>query len=376
MPVQTKKSVLSQYGPSGDLAAQIAADTSLPSQGFQDPPPGIKQGVAQLEEVKFDVFKSGDNEGKPYFTASGLILEPHTVTYTPTSGGQPVGEPTTVEVSGMMTRIQPIGIHDVKIKSGKNMGQTTPWQKQAMAAAAHLRALGIDTSKVKQLSDLEVLADQLTQVARNPQTPIYFRFSTSVRKATNAGDMDGVWQNWHGTAGLENYVPPDYSQGEAALLNGKPRSTVAPEVNDESGDVSDGAIGEGEEEFDLDACLEAAKGGDSDAQEELLRRAAEKTGQTTEEINDSAESWDAVAAMIAEGVKDNTEEAPAPPAKGNHYNYFPMVKGPRGAMTKAKKAVECVVTTANAEAGTVTLKSTVDNKTLYKDVPWAELIEM
>jgi hypothetical protein len=382
MAATTKKSILSSlYGNANDVATTIAQDTSLPAAGFQDPPPGIRNGRAQLEEVKFDVYKSGENEGKPYFTATGIILEPINHRYTPTSQGKAADgtEPIEVRVAGQQTRIR-IDIFDKKTKTGKNMGKVTPWQDGAKEAAQHMRALGADTSKVRQVSDLEGIAENLTRVARDPQTPIYFSFETSVRKAQNQGDADGTWQNWHGTAGLENYTPPDESmlatndgggaEGAAFVDDSNPQAALAYVQSDDDTTPS----GSGLEDADIDTLLAAAQAKDTDAQDELLRRVAEATGKTMDEVNEAVSSWEEVIALI-NGDASPQEAAPAepePPKKGDHVGYKPMVKGIKG-LAPAKKAVECVVETVNVAKKTVTLKNTVDGKTKYADVAWATL---
>lgn len=373
----TKKSILgSQYGQAADLAAEIARDTSLPSAGFQDPPPGIKNGIAQLDEVKIDTYKSGENEGKAYFQATATILEPLSHVYTPSSQGKATGDPVEVHTAGMPTRIQ-IPIYDITPKTGKNMGKVTPWQEGAKKAAQFMRALGADTSKLRQVGDIESIAEALTRVARNPDTPIYLRFSTSVRQAQKIGDADGVWQNWHGTAGLEDYTPPEGSEV------GTVDNSASVSNDDQQGEAlaSGASSGGGDDlsEAGLGELLEAAKGEEgteTPAQDELLRRAAEATGKTDEEINSTAESWEDVVAMIqASSEAGEAGAAETPPMKGDHFNYKPMEKK-LGKMVKAKKDIEVLVTAVNEGKRTVDLKNTVDGKTVYKAVSWDDLEEI
>lgn len=375
--VQRKSILEGTFGAGADIATQIAQDTSLPAVGYQDPPPGIKKGVAQLEEVKFDVYKTGENEGKPYFSATAIICEPIKHVYTPTSKGQPTGDPIEVHTAGMQTRIQ-IPMLDVKSKSGKNMGQVTTKEQQAMKVAQYLRALGADTSKVKKISDLEPIAETLTRIARNPKTPIYVNFRTSVRQSMNIGDTDGAWQNWEGTDGLDNYVPPggDELPPEMGVTD---TTSASPDTEPEQqSDQPDAGEGDNPHaDSSIEELVEAAQNGDDAAQTELLRRAAEATGQSAEEINEAAESWQGVADLCAsaETAEDGEPAEPEPPKKGDHVNYHPIVNTPKG-LTPSKKVVECTVTMVNEKTQTVTLKNTVDGKTLYKDVPWSSLKDM
>lgn len=367
MAAQQRKSILEgTFGTGADVASQIAQDTSLPTTGYQDPPPGIKKGVAQLDEVKFDEYKSGENEGKPYFSATAIIVEPIKHVYTPTSKGQPTGDPIEVHTAGMQTRIQ-IPMFDVKAKSGKNMGQVTTKEQQAIKVAQYLRALGADTSKVKKISDLEPLAETLTRVARNPKTPIYVNFRTSVRQAMNIGDPDGTWQNWEGTEGLDNYVPPGSDELPPDMTTNDSTESLTRSDAQHSSNQSSSY-----EEASLEELVEAAQNGDDAAQTELLRRAAEATGQTPEEINESADSWEGVAELCAPAETTEDGTPAEPPKKGDHVNYRPLVNGPKGP-TPGKKVVECTVTMVNDKNQTVTLKNTVDGKTLYKDIPWDSL---
>ena len=373
MAAQQRKSILEgTFGSGADVAAQIAQDTSLPAVGYQDPPPGIKKGVAQLDEVKFDVYKSGKNEGKVYFSATAIIVEPITHTYTPTSKGQPTGDPIQVHTAGMQTRIQ-IPMYDVRAESGKNMGQVTTKEQQAVKVAQYLRALGADTSKVKRISDLEPLAETLTRVARNPKTPIYVNFRTSVRQSMNVGDPDGTWQNWEGTEGLDNYAPPGGDELPPDMTTNDSTGATAPEQQLDQPDAGEG--GNPHEESSLEELVEAAQNGDDAAQTELLRRASEATGQTAEAINESAESWQGVAELCVPTADEANSAAPEPPKKGDHVGYKPLVKGLKG-LVPSKTAVECTITAVNATAQTMTLKNTVDGRTLYKDVPWASLEDL
>lgn len=389
MAAKNRKSVLGDaYGDDRQSVAKIAADTSLPMSGFNDPPPNIKNGRAQLLEVKFATFGKGEHEGKPYFSGAGIILEPKTHVYVPTSKGVTVegAEPIVVETAGMQTRISPIGVHDIIPKSGKSMGQLIPWTVGLEKAAQHMRALGADTSHCQTPADFEELAEELTKAAQDPDTPIYFAFSTSVRKAQNEGELDGVWQNWHGIKGLENYIPPESGVGVGTQDNTAPvstRSAAQPAKGPPSKGTSTAtavADDDGEDDIsgmDLDALLELAKqeeGDETPAQDELLNRASAATGKEIEQIQEEVDSWEAVVAMI--NGEDNDTVGTSAPTKGTHYNYKPMTKGIGGKMVKSKKSVECVVVTVNEKDSTVTLKSTVDGKTLYKDVSWDALEDM
>lgn len=68
-----------------DLLARLAergqkAVESVKGKGFDfgNPslPAGIKNGIAELREMKVDVYKTGDLEGKPYWQARGAVLFP------------------------------------------------------------------------------------------------------------------------------------------------------------------------------------------------------------------------------------------------------------------------------------------------------------
>lgn len=363
----SRKGILAgMYGSGSDVAKQVAADTSLPSAGFQDPPPGIKDGRGQLDEIKVDVYKSGNNEGKPYFAFVGIIVAPVEHTYVPTSQGKSAGDPVTVQVADMQTRLQ-FGIHDKKINSGPNMGKIVGWQEAVKEVGAQFRGLGFDTSKVNTLQDLEDLAERATKIARDPKTPIYFKFSTSVRKSQNAGELDGAWQNWHGLA-PDDYEPP--TRDEVPVDNSGEAEAPA--------DDSTGSDDNDVKTMSLDALLAAAKAeGDdeSEAQDELLSRAAEKSGKTEDEVRELPDVDLDMLYKLASGEEAGDEpEEKAPPKKGEHFNYKPMVKGIGGKPAKkANKAIEVSVTSVNTKAKTATVKNTTDGKTEYRDIPWSDL---
>lgn len=383
MAAQNKKSILSGvFGDGRNVAKAIAADTSLPATGYQDPPPGIRKGIAQLEEVKFDVYKSGTNEGKPYFSATANILEPYEHTFTPTSQGEADGEETTVKVAGMMTRIQ-IPCFDQKPNSGPNMGKVTATaDDQLKKAAQQMRALGADTSKVRVASDLIDVAELLTNVSRNPETPIYINFSTSVRKAMKKGEADGVWQNWNGTQGLEDYTPPQEGAAESATDD----QTGSSYVDDADPQKALAEVQSVDDEPDLDALAEAAAADDADAQNRLIELATKATGMTEAQINDIEGIDYAGVVLLIKGEHPSqlddsgvgaAKEAPAPAEwkKGDHCGYKPMVKK-MGKMVPSPKPVECSIESVNKTKKVATLKNTVDGATVYKDVSWDDLIEL
>lgn len=69
-----------------NLLSSIAGDLNKAHQQFKGAPTeydtggslpaGIDNGVAQLVDMKFDLYKSGDNKGKPFFSASGVVVSP------------------------------------------------------------------------------------------------------------------------------------------------------------------------------------------------------------------------------------------------------------------------------------------------------------
>lgn len=355
MPAKKAASALeAKYGNRLDGAVAEHANDETKA-GIIKLPGGIKNGVAQLVECYFAPYKSGPNEGEFYFRAAATVLEPAVV---PTDQGD-------MPVAGLQTSVM-VAMCDTKNKKGK----VTPFKENVARVLNHMRLLGGDefTKDVKSVKELEVLADALVKAA-----PI-FKFTTSQSAPTDDYPDPQVFENWHGSKGLEEYTAPspesngqqrDNSGKGAPVANAKSASSTGP---------ADNADGAGSQ--NLAELAEKADGGDDPAMDEL-RRIATEAGLSEDEI-DGTDNYAELVGLI-EGKQSGAaapDNAWAGPDIGDSFYY--QVKDAQGNPLKDKRTKkpikpECVVTAINKAKETCTLKNGGDNKTLYKDVPWDEL---
>lgn len=368
-PVTSKSGLFAKYGGALDKAVQAhAADET--NYGPVRLPGGIRNGIAKLVDCKFDVFKTGPNTGQYFFRAAGVVVEPDDVT---TASGSKV------PVRGLQTSIL-IPCCATKNRSGK----VTTQEDNVSEILNEMRKLGGDDyTKGAKGSSLESLAAGLA--AASP----YFRFSTSQSAPTPEFPDPRVWENWHGSKGLEDYEPPTGDGVEEETAGAAPASEEteeeAPadgpfnEFDDGSGDEKEGEEeGEDDGADDLDALASAADDDQDKGAMTKLKALAKKAGVSDQEIDD-ADSWASLAEMVR-----SAQEAPAPKAKKKAeeksppapklkevWLYLPPGKNPA---TKApyKDPIEGQVTKVNAAKKTVTLKD-LDNGKEYADVPFDAL---
>ena len=422
MPKQTVQSSLAAKLGNKLVQAHEAVkghETKLPTGG--DLPEGIENGIAQLVECKFDVYKTGKQAGQFFFLAAGVVVSPDEIT---DDKGR------SIKVVGKRTQIGPEPICDTPERQGRpTLQDHLDWVLNQM------RLLGVDTTSIG-AEDLEATAAMLKE-----QKP-YFTFRTWKGQATAQYPNPRVNHEWGGVTTFEQTTDDGNNGG----------------VEDNTGAV--------DPSMSLEDLATAADGGDSAAQEQLTKL-AEKAGVPKLKVT-NADNWTAVAALINGGGADKPEKktaaaeapktggtgkkavkkaAPPPepvepepeaedlaalaatadedltngteteegqaaatrltelaekagldpaeyeswaalvdamsteaeegglptiaPAVTEVWKYTPMVKGPGGKQTKAKKAVECeIVSVGN---GVCDLKNLDDGKTVYKAVPFGDL---
>lgn len=346
-----------------------------------DCPPGVN-GIARLTACKFDQYKSGENVGKDYFYAAGVVVSP-----THHEG---------IPIEGLRTSIME-PLCDTKSASGKGRQSIEEHLDWILTA---LRSLGVDTSSLTE-DGLEAAAAALQEAGP------YFRFSTSQGEKTAQYPNPRVWHNWGKVVDFEG------GESEDVVDNTEEGETVE----------------EGGGEVDLDALAESADGDDAEAQEQLKALAAEQNidsdefgtwaevvakmredegeGETTEgEAEESVDyaalgkkadkgdddaisaldtagreagldpdtydSWGELATALAEGggEGETTEEAAATWNMGDIAMFKPLdpkTKKP------GKKAVECEIVAINHKAETVSLLNQDDKKTKYSNIPFSRL---
>lgn len=351
MPANRVQSgLVAKYGKKIGDAVKTHANDEI-DYGFQRLPAGITNGVAKLTKAYFAEYKNGTNKGEFYFRAEGVVVEPESVMV----NGTPMA------VQGLTTSImEPV------CTTTTQANKVTTQDEHIASVMNEMKKLG-GQFQGGGAEELEAMAAALAEAGP------YFRFSTSPRAPRpGSNDPPGVWENWYGIKGLENYEPPqaggavrdNTGGGRAASINGKHATAAEPEPADEY-----------REDGDIDSLAERAAADDKEAQVQLKEHAV-NAGWDADEV-DNADSWDDVLNMVKNPKEGGGEEAEEPQEEqikvGDVYKYRPAVKGPGGKETKAKKAVEAKVTAINAKAGTVDLKNLTDGKSIYKAVPVGEL---
>lgn len=277
-------------------------------------PPGIEGGIAQLSNCKFDVYKSGDNQGEYYFYLEARVLQPKV--FQTMSGSQNIE-------GGLVQLTEPLC---------ETPDRSRPtFEDHVDFVLNELRKLGIETGETS-FADLEAIVAALKE--EQPCT----RFRT-----------------WQGSA-TEQFPNPRVNHvflGHCAHPEEEPDDVV-----DETGETP---TDEGPVEDDLAALGEAADGQDEEAENRLVEL-AEQYGIDPE----SLEKWADVAAAIEEvqsGPTSQEESEPKEPEKGDVCNYKPP---------RARKSIECEVTAVFPGKQTCNLRSLDDQKS-YRSVPWDKL---
>lgn len=262
--------------------------------GRQSLPPGIRGGIARLSEIKFSKYATGDNTGKWFVRLMGVVEGPHP-------------GPNGLDIRGMQTSMM-IPMCDTKIKSGKDAGKIITFQDHMGELMNEYRKLGCDTSTWDtQTPNVEHVAKELVEAAPA------FKFETSLRAAQidpvtkQKKGEDGVWENWFGYVDVEAPDTASYQQnGEAP--------TAGAEAPGGSGfnEFAGAQEAQADGEVDLDAlmALVSDETPEGQAAREKIKELAMGLGMTEDDV-DNADSWDAVAAKMAELSADGDAQAEA-----------------------------------------------------------------
>lgn len=369
---KSKKSGLSaKYGSKLNKAVQDHAGDET-TYGVIELPPNIKNGIARLKIAKFDVYKTGKNQGEYYFQAQGIVVEPKEVEYQ----GQ------TIQVKNLRTMyMEPVC--DTSTQAGK----VTTQEQHIEKILNIMRGLGgEDFTEGASADNLEELAEALQEAQP------YFKFSTSPKFDMNTKEVSGCWENWHGGKGLEDYTPPEEDdevedeteeeEEEEAPKNSKKEKPAAKAEKagkkpvkepEEEEETEEEVFDDGAE--DLTELADKASDGDEEAAEKLIGLATEK-GFDRDTV-ENADSWADVVKMIEEGgegsEEEETEEEDKTPEVGDTVEYEIEVKNPKTKKTE-KKVLDCEITKVNAKKSTVNLKAQDAKRTEYKDVPFSDLL--
>jgi hypothetical protein len=347
MPVKQNKSVFDKYG---DTRAVLEKHKNDPiNYGFVSLPPGITNGEAVLTAC----YVKEQEDGSLMWRAEGSILSPNSVTT----------ETGVVTVKGLFT--------SVRVFVGSR-----PSDEEFEAAITKIREelckLGGETF----LSDNEGMTlEEASKLLAEQKPPIKFRFSTSVRKQqidpktgkpkldpkTNQPYPPGVWENWHGTRGLDSTPPDDVHTGK--FLD----KTHAPGTNGVAGEA--GAM---YAEMDLTALLQKAEHHKDEDAQNRLREFCRDNGYTDDEFD--AASWAEVRGMVSGRRKEEKATLAVVPATipktGDVVWYAPP--DPKDA-AKSQKERECEIDKVDEKKKTADLHPFSNTRTKYLAVPWDKL---
>lgn len=370
MPGQTAKSgLLAKYGQKLNQAVQTH-NADATDYGMQRVPPGITAGIGQVIEAKFDVYKTGKSKGEYFFRMAARVIEPEFVEFK----GQ------TIKVRGMTTSIM-IPVCDTTNRDGKK----TPQDEHIKDILNEMRkVMGEAYTENATGEHLEPLANGIIEAAP------FTKFSTSVRTAMKEGDADGVWENWNGNQGLEDYVPPDeggvtdgnLTKGTAPAASGAPPNKKPPVTTATAAPADEPSATDADYASMALADAAAVAAGDdeaaADSAQQYLTERALAAGIEQNDIDNNLASWEEVAIAIeaAEAGTAGDEPAEVVPEKGAAVKFQVLdAKGQpmRDAKKKVAKPVDCEVTSVNAAKKTVNLKNLVTLK-IVPNVPWDQLI--
>lgn len=327
-----------------------------PPSGNGRLPEGIEAGIAELRECKFGVYREGENKGKPYFFAVGIVQEPKV------HNGIPI--------DGMRTQLGPMPLCETpksKIKTFKERWERMQDQLKLLAGKEAIEEIDGTPEEIE--AGYVDLMDTLVE------NKTMFRFRTWKGKATKDFPNPRVNEEWGGAVTYEGQASPETHVDETPA-DPDPESDGG-SAGDEPPDAADAGADAGDEGIDIASLVDAANNKDKSAQVELKRLAME-AGASAEDVA-NADNWEAVGAMAnsdAGVVGDEGSEAEGQewkPAKGDtvKYNVSTTMKV-KGKPVKRTKTIEAKVTSVDAKSDTATIKDNDDGK-VYKDVPFAEL---
>ncbi len=306
--------LMRKLGVAGAKAIAAHKDDETTFSGGGNLPEGIDDGVAQLVDCRFGVYKEGNNKGEHFFLAAGIVVEPNQVGNT--------------RVEGLRTQIME-PVCETPGRSRETIEEHIQWVLNEM------RKLGVDTSEVDG-DNLEETAEALKE-----EKP-YFSFRTWKGKPTDAYPDPRVNEDWRGVC---DYVPTDE---ENEVVETEDASVVGDPEEVEAEDMSELAVD--------------ADGGDEAAQTKITD-AAEAKGIDA----DAYATWSDVVDAIQGSSETETEpeNEGVEPEKGDIYGFKPP---------KARKFVDCEVTAVFEGRKTCNLKN-LNNQKVYKSVSWSKLVE-
>lgn len=423
MPSNKKKSeFLEDLGAAGRKAHEAHKADETTYSEFGDLPPDIKDGIAQLKVVKFDKYKKGDNEGKWFFYAAGIVHEPEDHTYVDIL----TKKPKTARTKGKRTSIME-PLHETPGRSRETLEEHLEWVYN------ELRKLGLDTSEM----EFEEIETRIKELAE--QGP-FFSFNTWQGEVSEDFPNPRVNHRWEGlvdapdgaTSEEGGDVADDSAGSETVETETEEAEAVeeTEETTEETEESAEETTEEGEAaeeseipDVDLMALLKLAKRADPPTKDAKAGAEVKKVALAVGIDNDvieAADSWRDVVGLVeaaitpseGEEVEESSEaeaeevaEEPAPkpapaqkkaaaapaktatvakpapaaaktapssngktPVKGGVWKY-----GLLDPKTKKRKLIEVEVMSVDPKNKTAMLKNLEDRKSIYKGVKWDAL---
>lgn len=367
----TTSSVLAALGDAGRRAHAKHKNDETKISNNGELPAGIENGIAQLTEMKFDKTAAGkENAGKLFFYAAGIVKKPKQIL------DASIGD--MVPVEGMRTSIMEV-LYDTPTRTRKTFDEHWAWVLNV------LRVFGVDTSKIPEDQSYYQRIEAIVQALKTSKPPIFFRFRTwKGAKATTGQYKDQeprVNHTWGERVEFDDTTDPGAGVEEAPI---EEVTTPAEEQSNEPlGADLDAAPTETSPDVeysdteDLDSLLERAKAQDVAAETQLVELAV-AAGHEKDKVESNDIGWDDVVEMIKNPVTAEEPEPPAEPVKGATTKYLVRDKAGKPVISaKTKKEappVNCEIVAVDKKKSTVDLKNLVDGKTVYKAVPWSQLI--
>ena len=284
-----------RLGEVGRKAFDEHKSDELVLSGGGDCPPGIDNGVAQLVDIKFGEYETGDMKGKLYCYFAGIVIAPKTVTV---DGDK-------LPCAGLrISNIEPIC--DTPTRTRKTISDHMGWIQNEM------RKLGLTTTDLK-WEQFEASAAALVQAApffafrswkseptsQFPNPRVNYTFGKEIQDYQSDIDPDaGIVES---AAELTKTEPKKTATTTAAA-----KTTTAPAKGKKASEpTADVPFGD-----DLDMTADKADGGDEDAKIWLTKKARE-LGYKDEEVENTAD-WQEVATLIREKEAEGSTDADSP----------------------------------------------------------------
>jgi hypothetical protein len=274
-------------------------------------PKGIERGIARLKDVRLGVYQEGDNKGKLFFMAQGIVKDPE--------------EFEGKKIAGLLTKIGPEPLCDTPKSNGK---RKTAAEHYAWVLNI-LRGLGVKTvgTEITQLPQLmEVLnktrphfyfrtwaADKETLEQRNGKFAVmrkgrvYREYATEDMARRNHPGLDKDPMVQHEWNGVTDWKPKQGDGVTTAMQDNTPsadetpedQEQATPEVDTTADDTSSTDIYNSyDDRGDIYALQAMADEGDQHAQD-TLQEYARNYGVSEDELG-SAPDYAAIVALIVE----------------------------------------------------------------------------